>query len=81
MNAGAAGSYTESRQDSRALSDVVNRGRAPVGIWRCESMTRSWHDVTGWFVIDKEGVVRYALTTHWSVTDNNHEVPEVVSKL
>ena len=47
MDAGAAGSHTESRQDSSALSDVVNRGRAPVGIWRCESMTRSWRDATG----------------------------------
>ena len=34
-----------------------------------------------WFVIDKEGVIRYATTTHWSVFDKNDEVLEVLSKL
>ncbi len=34
-----------------------------------------------WFVIEKEGVIRYATTTHWSVFDKNDEVLAVLDKL
>jgi peroxiredoxin len=34
-----------------------------------------------WFVIDKAGIIRYALTTGWSEFDKNDEVLKVLSEL
>ncbi len=34
-----------------------------------------------WFVIDKAGIIRYALTTGWSEFDKNDEVLQVLSEL
>ena len=34
-----------------------------------------------WFVIDKAGIIRYALTTGWKEFDKNDEVLKVLSEL
>ena len=34
-----------------------------------------------WFVIDKTGIIRYALTTGWEEFDKNDEVLKVLSEL
>ena len=34
-----------------------------------------------WFVIDKAGIIRYALTTGWREFDKNDEVLKVLSEL
>ena len=34
-----------------------------------------------WFVIDKAGIIRYALTTKWNEFDKNDEVLKVLNEL